>query len=186
MRAQSEISATVLRERSKLGSFIRRRVSDPAEAEDILQDVLSEFVEACRLPEPIERVSAWLLRSARNRIVDFFRRRSTRRETLAMASSDGASAEADEARLELELPSADEGPEAAYWRSVLLSELQAALDELPAEQRQVFMANEMSGVSFKEMAAESGLPLNTLLARKRYAVLHLRKRLQRIYDELEI
>ena len=179
-----EINATVLRERRKLGSFIRRRVADPVEAEDILQDVLSEFVEAYHLPEPIERASAWLFRTARNRIVDFFRRKATRQS--ALTSGEGTAAEDDENRLELLLPSPDEGPDAAYWRSVLLAELQAALDELPVEQREVFMANELGGVSFKEMVAESGLPMNTLLARKRYAVLHLRKRLQWIYDELEM
>ena len=136
MTAQSDISATVLRERSKLGSFIRRRVSDPAEAEDILQDVFSEFVEAYRLPEPIERASAWLFRAARNRIVDFFRRRATRRATAAISSTEDASADPQD-QLELLLPSADEGPEAAYWRAALLTELQAALDELTAEQREV-------------------------------------------------
>jgi RNA polymerase sigma factor (sigma-70 family) len=185
MTAQNgEISAAVLRERSRLGSFIRRRVRDPAEAEDILQDVLSEFVEAYHLPEPIERASAWLFRTARNRIVDFFRRK-TRRQSAA-AVSGRTTADDEEDRLELLLPSPDDGPEAVYWRSVLLAELQAALDELPAQQREVFMANELDGVSFKDMAAASGVPMNTLLARKRYAVLHLRSRLRWIYDELEM
>jgi RNA polymerase sigma factor (sigma-70 family) len=183
MAQNGEISAAVLRERGKLGSFIRRRVGDPVDAEDILQDVLAEFVQAYRLPEPIERASAWLFRTARNRIIDFFRRRTPRQPEVALSA--GTAPEDDEERLELLLPSPDEGPESDYWRAVLLTELQAALDELPAEQREVFIANELSGVSFKEMAAQSGLPLNTLLARKRYAVLHLRKRLQWIYDELE-
>ena len=185
MTAQNgEISAAVLRERSRLGSFIRRRVPDPVEAEDILQDVLSDFVEAYQLPEPIERASAWLFRTARNRIVDFFRRK-TRRQPAAVVG-ERTTADEEEDRLELLLPSPDEGPEAVYWRSVLLTELQAALDELPAAQREVFIANELDGVSFKDMASASGVSMNTLLARKRYAVLHLRSRLRWIYDELEI
>jgi RNA polymerase sigma factor (sigma-70 family) len=169
-----EIGAAVLRERTKLQNFIRRRVSDPTEAEDVLQDVLFEFVEAYRLPLPIERAGAWLVSVARNRIVDLFRRKARERS------------EDDEQRLDLLLPSPDGGPEAAYWRSVLLTELQTALDELPADQREVFIANELGGTSFKEMASQSGVSINTLLARKRYAVLHLRKRLQSIYDELEM
>jgi RNA polymerase sigma factor (sigma-70 family) len=184
MASDGEIGATVRRERTKLQNFIRRRVRDPAEAEDILQDVFFEFVEAYRLPAPIERASAWLVRVARNRIIDLFRRKA--RERSAVEVHDGQGAEDGEHRLDLLLPSPDGGPEAAYWRSVLLAELQAALDELPADQRQVFVANELGGESFKQMAAQSGLSINTLLARKRHAVLHLRNRLQSIYDELEM
>lgn len=185
----SDITATVLRERTKLGNFIRRRVRDPSDAEDILQDVLHEFVQAYRLPEPIEQVSAWLFRVARNRIIDRFRKKKEQplSETAGIsANSDHADAVDDEYRLDLALPSHDAGPEAAYARSVLLAALQHALDELPENQRDIFIAHEIEGRSFKELASESGVALNTLLARKRYAVLHLRARLQAVYDELDI
>ena len=182
----SDITATVLRERTKLGNFIRRRVRDPSDAEDILQDVLHEFVQAYRLPEPIEQVSAWLFRVARNRIIDRFRKKKEQPLSETASTSDHADAADDEYRLDLALPSHDAGPEAAYARSVLLAALQHALDELPENQRDIFIAHEIEGRSFKELAAESGVTLNTLLARKRYAVLHLRARLQTVYDELDI
>ncbi|CAN7715584.1 sigma-70 family RNA polymerase sigma factor [Caballeronia sp. LjRoot31] len=188
----SDITATVLRERTKLGNFIRRRVRDPGDAEDILQDVLHEFVQAYRLPEPIEQVSAWLFRVARNRIIDRFRKKKeqplseTAGASAANAASDNADAVDDEYRLDLTLPAHDAGPEAAYARSVLLAALQHALDELPENQRDIFIAHEIEGRSFKELALETGVALNTLLARKRYAVLHLRARLQAVYDELDI
>ncbi|SAL33472.1 sigma-24 (FecI-like) [Caballeronia udeis] len=181
----SDITATVLRERTKLGNFIRRRVRDPGDAEDILQDVLHEFVQAYRLPEPIEQVSAWLFRVARNRIIDRFRKKKV--QPLNETADEIGTADAnDEYRLDLALPSHDAGPEAAYARSVLLAALQHALDELPDNQRDIFIAHEIEGRSFKELAVESGVGLNTLLARKRYAVLHLRARLQAVYDELDI
>jgi len=176
-----DLTATVLRERSRLGNFIRRRVRDPAEAEDILQDVFHQFVEAYRLPAPIEQATAWLYRVARFRIIDRFRKK----KELALTGEDGADNDAD-CRLDLALPSTEAGPEAAYARSVLLTALDAALDELPETQREVFVAHELDGWSFKEMAAESGVSINTLLARKRYAVLHLRARLQVVYDELDL
>jgi RNA polymerase sigma factor (sigma-70 family) len=182
----SDITATVLRERTKLGNFIRRRVRDPSDAEDILQDVLHEFVQAYRLPEPIEQVSAWLFRVARNRIIDRFRKKKEQPLSETAGTSDNADAVDDEYRLDLALPSHDAGPEAAYARSVLLAALQHALDELPENQRDIFVAHEIEGRSFKELASESGVALNTLLARKRYAVLHLRARLQAVYDELDI
>jgi len=182
----SEITATVLRERTKLGNFIRRRVRDPSDAEDILQDVLHEFVQAYRLPEPIEQVSAWLFRVARNRIIDRFRKKKEQPLSETAGTSDNADAVDDEYRLDLALPAHDAGPEAAYARSVLLAALQHALDELPENQREIFVAHEIEGRSFKELASESGVALNTLLARKRYAVLHLRARLQAVYDELDI
>jgi RNA polymerase sigma factor (sigma-70 family) len=182
----SDITATVLRERTKLGNFIRRRVRDPSDAEDILQDVLHEFVQAYRLPEPIEQVSAWLFRVARNRIIDRFRKKKEQPLSETVATGDNADAADDEYRLDLALPSHDAGPEAAYARSVLLAALQHALDELPENQRDIFIAHEIEGRSFKELASESGVALNTLLARKRYAVLHLRARLQTVYDELDI
>jgi RNA polymerase sigma factor (sigma-70 family) len=178
----SDLAATVVRERSRLGNFIRRRVRDPMEAEDLLQDVLEELVEAYRLPEPLERVSAWLFRVARNRIIDRFRR-NKRRPSVDL---EGAAAESGpEYRLNLELPGLDQGPEALYARSIVLEALQRALDELPPEQRDVFVEHELDGSSFKHMAQRSGVPLNTLLARKRSAVLHLRSRLQAVYDDLE-
>ena len=173
---EQDIAATVLRERSRRGNFIRSRVRDPTDADDILQDVFYEFVQAYRLPEPIEQVSAWLFRVARNRIIDRFRKKKEVRLD-DMAGDDG-----EDCRLDLLLPSADGSPEDAYARSVLLEELQTALEELPANQREVFIAHELDGASFKEMAAQSGLSINTLLARKRYAVLYLRTRLQSLYD----
>ena len=174
----SEISAVVVRERSRLGNFIRKRVGDPAEAEDILQDVFYEFVEEYRLPESIEQASAWLFKVARNRIIDRFRKK---KEVSLSETGDE-----EEYRLDLALPSPDAGPEADYARAMLLDALREALDELPDAQREVFVEHELEGRSFKEMAAQSGVAINTLLARKRYAVLHLRERLQAVYDELEI
>ena len=178
----SDITATVLRERSRLGSFIRRRVSDQTDAEDILQDVFHEFVEAYRLPAPIEHASAWLFHVARHRIIDRFRKKREQPLDEIADLDDGE----NEVRLDLALPAPDAGPEAAYARSVLLKALQQALDELPENQRDVFVAHELEGASFKEMAALSGVSVNTLLARKRYAVLYLRARLQAVYDELDI
>ena len=173
------ISEVVKREQSRLGNFIRRRVPDPRDAEDILQEVFYELVEANRLLMPIEHVTGWLFRVARNRITDLFRKK--RPESF----SDAAAADEEGELLQLEdlLPSPDAGPDALYARSVLLDELEFALDELPDEQREVFVGHEIEGRSFKEMAAETGVSVNTLLSRKRYAVLHLRERLQSIYDE---
>jgi RNA polymerase sigma factor (sigma-70 family) len=174
------ISDAVSREQSRLRSFIRRRVADPGDAEDILQDVFYELVEAYRMMKPVEQVTAWLFSVARNRITDLFRKKS--REALrhepAKFTEDG-----EELLLEELLPSPEAGPDAAYARGVLLEELDDALDELPAEQREVFVAHELMGYSFKELAEQSGVSVNTLLSRKRYAVLHLRERLQAIYDE---
>ena len=174
-----QISAIVREERSRLRNFIRRRVPDPADAEDILQEVFYKLVEANRLLMPIDHVTGWLFRVARNRITDLFRKQKPE------AFSDTAVEDQDGELLRIEdlLPSPDAGPEALYVRSVLLDELELALDELPDEQREVFIAHELEGSSFKELAAESGVNINTLLARKRYAVLHLRKRLQSIYEE---
>lgn len=174
------ITETISQERGRLRNFIRRRVPDANEAEDILQDVFFEYVEAYRLPEPIEQVGAWLFRVARNRIIDRFRKK----REVALPEMPGE--EEDGHWLEEVLPSADAGPEAAYARSVLLEELFAALEELPREQRDVFIAHELDGRSFKELAAEKNVAVNTLLARKRYAVLHLRARLQTIYDEFDL
>jgi RNA polymerase sigma factor (sigma-70 family) len=176
------ISEVVTREQSRLRNFIRRRVPDPRDAEDILQDVFYQLVEANRLLMPIEHVTGWLFRVARNRITDLFRKKRPERFREAVVS--GEEDEADDLRpLEDLLPSPDAGPDALYARSVLLDELELAVDELPEEQRDVFVAHELEGRSFKEMAAESGVSVNTLLSRKRYAVLHLRARLQSIYDE---
>ncbi len=173
------ISEVVKLERARLKNFIRRRVPDERDAEDILQDVFYELVEAYRMMKPIERVSAWLYRVARNRITDLFRKKRPE----APASNPRAANEDGESLLfEDLLPSRDEGPEAAYARSVLLDELDAALDELPEEQRQVFVAHEMEGRSFKELAETTGLNVNTLVLRKHYAVVQLRERLEAIYE----
>ncbi len=174
------ISEIIAGERSRLRNFIRRRVPNEADAEDLLQEVLFEAVEAYRLMEPVQRWSAWMFRVARNRIIDLFRKRR-----LEESGSDPvvASDEGEELLLEAVLPSPDAGPAEAYARSVLVDELAAALDELPPEQREVFIAHEIDGYSFKQMAARTGVSVNTLLSRKRYAVLHLRHRLQAIYNE---
>ena len=172
------ITEAVKQEQSRLRNFIRRRVPDPRDAEDILQEVFSELVEANRLLMPIDHLTGWLFRVARNRITDLFRKK--RPESL----SESVGGEGEPLTLEDLLPSPDAGPEALYARSVLLEEIEEALDELPEEQREVFVGHEIEGRSFKEMSAESGVNVNTLLARKRYAVLHLRERLQSIYDEL--
>lgn len=173
------ISEVVEREQSRLRNFIRRRVPDPRDAEDILQEVFYELVEANRLLMPIEHVTGWLFRVARNRITDLFRKKQP--ESL----SDAAQVNEDQELFYIEdlLPSPDAGPDALFWRNVLLNEIELALDELPQEQREVFVAHELEGQSFKEISAETGASVNTLLSRKRYAVLHLRRRLQRIYDE---
>jgi RNA polymerase sigma factor (sigma-70 family) len=171
------ISDAIAREQPRLRNFIRKRVPVEVDVEDILQDVFFELVEAYRLMKPVEQVGAWLFRVARNRITDFFRRKKP--ESLGDAPSGD-----EDFALEDLLPSPDAGPEAVYARGVLLEELDAALDELSEEQRDVFTAHEIQGRSFKDLAAETGLSVNTLLSRKHYAVLHLRRRLQAIYDEL--
>jgi RNA polymerase sigma factor (sigma-70 family) len=168
----------VKRERSRLFNFIRRRVPDPRDAEDILQDVLVELAEANRLLMPIEHVTGWLFRVARNRITDLFRKK----KPVSLSGIAGEALEGERLQLEDLLPSPDAGPEALYVRGVRLEELELALDELPDEQREVFIAHELEGRSFREMAAETGVNLNTLLSRKRYAVLHLRERLQDVYE----
>lgn len=172
------IADVVAREQSRLRNFIRRRVPDPRDAEDILQDVFYELVEANRLLMPIDHVTAWLFRVARNRIVDLFRKKRPEHLSDAVVSEDG-----EPLRIEDLLPSPGAGPDAAYARHLLLDELELAIDELPEEQRDAFVGHELEGRSFKEMAAETGVSINTLLSRKRYAVRHLRARLQRIYDE---
>jgi RNA polymerase sigma factor (sigma-70 family) len=175
------ISETIAQEQARLRQFIRKRVPDEGDAEDIVQDVFYELVDAYRLMKPVEQVGAWLFRVARNRIIDRFRRK--RPSTLG---NDGvASGEGGETAQQWEdlLPSPEAGPEAAYARGVLLEELDAALEELPEEQREVFVAHEMEGRSFKELSQATGISINTLLSRKRYAVLQLRLRLQAIYDE---
>jgi RNA polymerase sigma factor (sigma-70 family) len=174
------ISEVVEREQSRLRDFIRRRVPDSRDAEDILQDVFYRLVEANRLLMPIDHITGWLFRVARNRIVDLFRKKKP--EELSDVAIEGG----DDEWLSLEelIPSADAGPEALYARTLLLGELELALGELPEEQREVFVAHELDGRSFKEIAADTGVNVNTLLSRKRYAVLHLRERLQDIYDDL--
>jgi RNA polymerase sigma factor (sigma-70 family) len=176
------ISEVVKREQSRLRNFIRRRVPDPRDAEDILQDVFYELVEANRLLMPIEHVTGWLFRVTRNRITDLFRKKKPESFSDTVVTPEGDD-ELTKLHIEDLLPSPDAGPEALYARSVLLDELELALDELPEEQRDVFVAHELEGRSFKEIAADKGISVNTLLSRKRYAVLHLRERLQTIYDE---
>jgi RNA polymerase sigma factor (sigma-70 family) len=176
-----QISEIVAEERSRLRNFIRRRVPDPSDAEDIVQEVFYELVEANRLLMPIDHVTGWLFRVARNRITDLFRKKKP-------VPFSGAAVEDEEGevlRIEDLLPSPDAGPEALYFRNVLLDELEFALGELPGEQREVFVAHELEGRSFKEMATETGVSVNTLLSRKRYAVLHLRERLQSTYDDFK-
>jgi len=173
------ISEAIDREKTRLRNFIRRRVADPSDAEDILQEVFYELVETYRLMRPIEQIGAWLFRVARNRITDLFRKKKPDASTNdPLVAEDGESL-----TLEDLLPSPDAGPEAAYARTVLLEELEDALEELPEEQRDIFVAHEIEGRSFKELAVETGVSVNTLLSRKHYAVIHLRERLQEVYDE---
>ena len=174
-----QISEIIAEERARLHNFIRRRVPDPSDAEDIVQEVFYELVEANRLLMPIEHVTGWLFRVARNRITDLFRKKRPVTFSDAAVEDEGG----ELLKVEDLLPSPDAGPEALYVRNVLLEELEFALDELPGEQREVFVAHELEGRSFKELSAESGVNVNTLLSRKRYAVLHLRERLQSIHDE---
>ena len=174
------VSEAIEREQGRLRNFIRRRVPDQGDAEDILQDVFYELLEAYRMIKPVEQVTAWLFSVARNRITDLFRRKT--RET-TRTQPEVLTEDAEDLRWEDLLPSPDAGPEAAYTRSVLIEEMDAALDELPHVQREVFVAHELVGTSFKELSAQTGVSVNTLLSRKRYAVLHLRQRLQSIYDE---
>jgi RNA polymerase sigma factor (sigma-70 family) len=182
LEPDQRISEVVEREQSRLRNFIRRRVPDPRDAEDILQDVFYELVEANRLLMPIEHVTGWLFRVARNRIIDLFRKKKPESfSDVTVAGNDDI--DEDLPAFEDLLPSPDAGPEALYARNVLLHELELALDELPEEQRQVFVAHELEGRSFKKIAAETGVSVNTLLSRKRYAVLQLRQRLQNIHDE---
>ena len=179
--ALPSLSETILRERGRLGRFIRQRVPDAGEAEDILQDVFFELVEAYRLPQPIEQVGAWLFRVARNRIIDRFRKK--REEPLPQARDDGQGGGADDwPAPDGEAP--DDGPQAAYARNRVLAAIAAALDDLPARQREVFVAHELEGRTFKELAAQSGVKVNTLLGMKRAAVLHLRRRLQTHYEDI--
>ena len=174
-----QISEIVHEERSRLRNFIRRRVPDPSDVEDIVQEVFYELVEANRLLMPIEHVTGWLFRVARNRITDLFRKKKPEPfSDIALEDEEGALLHIEDL-----LPSPDAGPEALYFRSVLLDEMELAIDELPDEQREVFIAHELEGRSFKELSAESGVNINTLLARKRYAMLHLRVRLHDIHDE---
>jgi RNA polymerase sigma factor (sigma-70 family) len=177
---ERRINEAIQQERPRLRNFIRRRVADEGDAEDILQDVFYELIQAYRMMKPIEQVGAWLYRVARNRIIDVFRRARPQQSLAdAVINEDGGS----DLTLEDLLPSPDEGPEAAFAHAVLVDELAAAIEELPPDQRLVFVAHEVEGRSFKELAAETGVSVNTLLSRKRYAVMHLRKRLQSIHDE---
>jgi len=180
LEQDQRIADVVKREQSRLRNFIRRRVADPRDVEDILQDVFYKLVEANRLLMPIDHVTGWLFRVARNRIIDLFRKTKTE----SFGENSTVDDEDHELLFEDLLPSPDAGPEGEYLRKVLLDELESAIDELPKDQREVFVAHELEGRSFETMAAETGVSINTLLSRKRYAVLRLRQRLQSIYDEL--
>ena len=180
LEQDQRIAEVIKREQFRLRNFIRRRVADPRDVEDILQDVFYKLVEANRLLMPIDHITGWLFRVARNRIIDLFRRT----KTVSFGDSFAADDEDDELHFEDLLPSPDGGPDAQYVRKVLLDELESAIDELPKDQRDVFVAHELEGRSFEKIAGETGVNVNTLLARKRYAVLRLRRRLQSIYDEL--
>lgn len=169
------------REGSRLRNFIRSRVPDVLDAEDILQDVFSELVEANQLLVPIDHVTGWLFQVARNRITDLFRKKRPER----FSDLDLGTAGDEVLLLEDLLASVEDGPDAQLARKVLLAELEAALAELPAQQRQVFLAHEVEGLSFNDIAAQTGVGLNTLLSRKRYAVQQLRKRLQHLNDYKE-
>ncbi|HUB03358.1 MAG TPA: RNA polymerase sigma factor [Terriglobales bacterium] len=181
MSEQDErISEAIARDEGRLRNFIRRRVADTSEAEDILQEVFYELIEAYRMMKPVEQVTAWMFRVARNRIIDFFRRK-----TREARSEVEVSAEGEAQSLEELLPAPEGGPDSAYARKVLVEELEEALEELPDEQREAFVGHELLGYSFKEMAKQTGVGVNTLLSRKHYAVKHLRERLQAIYEEFK-
>jgi RNA polymerase sigma factor (sigma-70 family) len=172
-----QITEVIVREESRLRNFIRKWVPQEADAEDILQDVFYELIEAQRMVAPLREAGAWMFRVARNRIADLFRKRGSRRED-PLERAPGP-----DAPMEEWLPSREAGPEAAYARAVLLEQLDAAMEELPENQRAVFMAHELEGISFKELSAATGVAVNTLISRKHYAVLHLRRRLRAIYKE---
>ena len=176
-----EIAATVRRERGRLMAFIRRRVLDSSEAEDVLQEALYELVAAYRLMQPVEQAGAWLMRVARNRIIDRFRKKKP--ELLADQGLEGDDEDDSGGSLEDLLPSPDDGPDALVIRELMLERIEEALDELPREQREVFIAQELEGASFKELAARWNVTVSALLSRKRYAVLYLRKRLKEAFDE---
>jgi RNA polymerase sigma factor (sigma-70 family) len=171
------------RYRARLANFIRSRVPDRGEAEDILQEVFYELVAAYRIFEPVEEAGAWLFRVARNRITDFFRKKKPEPLPDVMRSQHAPTEDAAPLQFEELLPSPDAGPEAAYARGVLLDEIEAALDELPPEQRAAFVGHELEGRSFKELAAGAGVSVNAMVLRKHHAVLYLRRRLQAIHDE---
>jgi RNA polymerase sigma factor (sigma-70 family) len=173
------ISQAMERDEPRLRNFIRKHVADTGEAEDIVQEVFYELLEAYRLMKPVEHVTAWLFRVARNRIIDLFRKKRPESLNEPVVSAD----DGDTLLLEDMLPSAEVGPEAAYARNMLLDALEDAIEELPAAQREVFIAHELAGLSFKEISAQTGVSVNTLLSRKRYAVLYLRQRLQAIYED---
>ena len=178
--SDQQIADVVAREQSRLRRFIRRRVADPRDVEDILQEVFAELVEANRRLMPIDHLTGWLFRVARNRIIDLFRVKRPER----FADAEIAIETGERVRMEDLLPSGDAGPETLYVRRLLFEEFERALETLPVEQRDVFVAHELEGRSFKEMAAATGVNVNTLLSRKRYAVMHLRERLQRTYDDI--
>jgi RNA polymerase sigma factor (sigma-70 family) len=174
------ITEVIAREQSRLRSFIRKRVPNSADVEDLLQEVFFELVKANRLLMPIDFVTGWLFRVARNRITDMFRKKKP--ETFTDAAIENEAGEF--LSLEDFLPSADDGPDALYLRNLFFEELETALEAMPPEQREVFVAHELEGRSFRELSMETGENINTLLSRKRYAVAYLRRQLQRFHEEI--
>jgi RNA polymerase sigma factor (sigma-70 family) len=177
----NQIEEAASQERSRLRNFVRRRVTNPEDVEDVVQDVFSELVDSFRLMRPIEHIGPWLFRVARNRIIDLYR---SRRPELSANASVEIDEEGSEVELQDLLASSEPDPEAAYEKEELFDELESALADLPKEQRDVFVAHVVDGLSFAELSAETGVNVNTLLARKRYAVLRLRERLQGVYKKL--
>ena len=174
---------TFRKERGKLLSFIRGRVASIEEAEDILQDVFYQFVAGFESIESLDRVTSWLYSVARNKIIDGYRRDAARPKKTDFEGAIGKDDESPLTLLEI-LPDLDNTPESTLLREAIWDEITLALDELPADQREIFIQNEMEERSFREIAEESGVSINTLLSRKRYAIIALRKRLQRFYDDL--
>jgi RNA polymerase sigma factor (sigma-70 family) len=182
-----QLSDTIRREQGRLLAFIRKRLPAPEDAEDVMQDVFMELMEAYELANPIERVASWLFAVARNKISDWYRRdRSSGARTISLDEPVGD--DDPEAPVLMEwLAVVDEGgPESEFFRETFMDALTDALAELPSDQREVFVLHELEGKSFKEMADAWKVPVNTLLSRKRYAILHLRKRLRDLYDDFLI
>ena len=178
------LEKTISREKGKLFSFIRKNVSSKEDAEDILQEVLYQLVSGFEDIEFIERISAWLMKVARNKIIDLYRKKKTSSfsdEQVFIPSDDSD----EPLTLEEILPDLSHLPDEIYWQSAIREEIDEALDELPPDQKEIFIMNEFNGISFKEISELKGININTLLSKKRYAILFLRKRLKNLYEELK-